>query len=785
VSGTFLNLPNGSVVGAPGVEPGGSTYTTLFAIRYQNDVVLTSLGSLAVASNQSVVTSSGYRTATNAGTYASPAGAVTLSASLGTVVDNGDGTWSWSYTPNNGPTQTQPVTLTATDPDGNVATTSFSLTLYHAQPTTSLSGPAAGVLYQPLGFAFGATDTSPIDQAGNFTYNVNWGDGKSDSIADPSAITATHAYTSAGTFTVTLTATDQGGVVSPPVTASVAVSATPQFQNGVLAIPGTAVNATFTLTPLLPTGAAAYSMKVTRTIGTTTTDLGTFSIATGTIEIYGGPGTDAVALRGTANDDTFTVGSGTVSELAAQNTAQATTFTIGLNAVPSLTLKGAGGSDSLTGPNQANTWTITGTNVGTLNATTSFTGIQNLIGGAGADTFAIGSSGSVAGVIDGGAGSNTLDFSGRATAVTVTLQATGPNKATATGGWTNIATLIGSSAGGNTFVGAATANLWDISGANSGSVNGALTFSGFQNLTGGSVNDTFLFLPGGALSGNLNGGAPINTLDYSQYGSPVTVNLAAKTATAIAGTWANLQVFKGTATTDTLRGTNANSTWSLNGTDAGTVGNFTFMGFANLTGGTGNDTFKFTDAAGITGSIDGGGGTNTLNYAAYSTGIYVNLQTAVATGTLAIGNIQNVTGGQGNDILLGNGGSNILTETGGQNLVIGGGGADTLTGGSGSDILIAGTTIYDQNRAALDALLAAWANTSQGYSARVGALLAGVSYTDSTGTHIAALGADSTVTQPAGSGPSTLTGGSGLDWFFAATMDIIKNKTKGEIVSTL
>ena len=176
-----------------------------------------------------------------------------------------------------------------------------------------------------------------------------------------------------------------------------------------LAIPGTAGDATFTLTPTLPTGAAAYSMKVTRTIGTTTTNLGTFAVPTGMIEIYGGPGTDAVTLNGTVSNDAFTIGEGTVGELA----AQATAFSMGLNAVTSLTLKGDGGSDSLTGPNQANTWDVTAANAGTLDGSTSFSGIQNLTGGTGADAFSfMGNTASVSGVIDGGGGADALNFSG-------------------------------------------------------------------------------------------------------------------------------------------------------------------------------------------------------------------------------------------------------------------------------------------------------------------------------------------------------------------------------------
>jgi hypothetical protein len=299
------------------------------------------------------------------------------------------------------------------------------------------------------------------------------------------------------------------------------------------------------------------------------------------------------------------------------------------------------------------------------------------------------------------------------------------------------------------------------------------------------VDDTFVFMAGGSLAGNLKGGAPTNTLDYSQYGSAVTVNLAAKTATGIGGIWANVQVFAGTGTTDTLLGPNASkATWSLTGFNTGTVGGANFAGFGNLIGGTGNNVFQFSSGASLSGVVTGGGGTNTLDYSLYASGVYVNLQTLTATGAAGIADVQNVNGSAtGGDVLVGDGGSNVLTEHAGDNLVIG---PDTLTAGSGSDVLMAGNTLYDRNEAALDALLAAWENTSLSYSQRVAALLSGVSYTDGSDTHTAAPDADATVSQPAGSGSSTLNGGSGgQDWFFAAVTDVIKNQKKGESVSTL
>lgn len=67
--------------------------------------------------------------------------------------------------------------------------------------------------------------------------------------------------------------------------------------------------------------------------------------------------------------------------------------------------------------------------------------------------------------------------------------------------------------------------------------------------------------------------------------------------------------------------------------------------------------------------------------------------------------------GGGNDILLGGTGDDWLLGGSGRDLLIGGLGRDLLFGDGGSDILIAGTTNYDSNRAALDALMQEWART--------------------------------------------------------------------------
>src|SRR5262249_28974597 len=132
-------------------------------------------------------------------------------------------------------------------------------------------------------------------------------------------------------------------------------------------------------------------------------------------------------------------------------------------------------------------------------------------------------------------------------------------------------------------------------------------------------------------------------------------------------------------------------------------------------------------------------GTNTLDYSAYTTGVTVNLLGGTATGTGGISHIQNATGGAGNDVLVGDGNANVLQGQGGRDVLIGGGGADKVDGGSGDDIVIGGTTKYDKDGAALAAVAAYWGRTDLSYADRVSGLQAGVSYTDGTGNHTAAL----------------------------------------------
>jgi Ca2+-binding RTX toxin-like protein len=70
-----------------------------------------------------------------------------------------------------------------------------------------------------------------------------------------------------------------------------------------------------------------------------------------------------------------------------------------------------------------------------------------------------------------------------------------------------------------------------------------------------------------------------------------------------------------------------------------------------------------------------------------------------------------ILGGLGNDVLVGDGGDDELVGGLGRDILIGGLGADSLNSGSDEDILVGGTTSFDADGDALLALLAEWSSS--------------------------------------------------------------------------
>ena len=132
----------------------------------------------------------------------------------------------------------------------------------------------------------------------------------------------------------------------------------------------------------------------------------------------------------------------------------------------------------------------------------------------------------------------------------------------------------------------------------------------------------------------------------------MSVNLATSKATGIGTTFAGIQTVTGQLSPsmpDTLTRRNRCQCLGYNGRNSGTVNGLNFANFGNLTGGTAVDTFTVGTSGSLTGTLNGGGGSNilvgpnlpsTFNITAKNAG---NLTSS--TGVLNFTSIPNLTGG--------------------------------------------------------------------------------------------------------------------------------------------
>ncbi|MGL4965429.1 MAG: calcium-binding protein [Inquilinus sp.] len=211
---------------------------------------------------------------------------------------------------------------------------------------------------------------------------------------------------------------------------------------------------------------------------------------------------------------------------------------------------------------------------------------------------------------------------------------------------------------------------------------------GDDTLNGGDGDD---FLDGGDGADHLAGGAGIDTLDYAG-ASSMTVNLTTLTVSGGEGTGdvisADIENINGSSMGDTLTGSAvANVLDGNDGSDtlAGRAGDDVLVGdFGDdvLRGGAGADR------------LDGGAGTDLASYFDSHTGVAINLATKSATGGDAAGDtfvsVENLSGSQGSDALVGDDRANLLQGWNGNDVLTGADGDDTLNGGDGDDLLHGG-----------------------------------------------------------------------------------------------
>jgi Ca2+-binding RTX toxin-like protein len=138
-------------------------------------------------------------------------------------------------------------------------------------------------------------------------------------------------------------------------------------------------------------------------------------------------------------------------------------------------------------------------------------------------------------------------------------------------------------------------------------------------------------------------------------------------------------------------------------------------------------------------------------------------------------------GESGNDMVLGGEGNDLLVVGIGRNVLIGGPGADNLKGNTGEDILIGGATAYENNDAALAAIMDEW-GSARSFKERADRLEAGIAAPAASlapMTGLVYLRKGHTVWNDAAR--DILFGGSGNDWFFDyAPVDQVRDRKRND-----
>ena len=282
--------------------------------------------------------------------------------------------------------------------------------------------------------------------------------------------------------------------------------------------------------------------------------------------------------------------------------------------------------------------------------------------------------------IDGGDGIDTIDYDGYVrSAVIIDLGA-------------------GTASGGGDL-GIGTATLISIEDAVGGQYDDRIAGSSVANhLYGRGGNDILV-----AVGGNdvLDGGFG----DDSYYVQPgdVIVDAGGNDTVFASGTYELPSAIENITATGS--GATSFQGNNLTGVMTGNEGNNYFnprAGDDTLVGGAGNDYFDMSRGGTATPgnrSVDGGEGTDTLDYDGYArSAVNIDLGAGTASGGGDLGagratlaSIERAVGGAYSDVIIGSSSANELFGRGGNDRLSGGAGNDTLWGGVGDDTLAGGT----------------------------------------------------------------------------------------------
>ena len=395
-----------------------------------------------------------------------------------------------------------------------------------------------------------------------------------------------------------------------------------------------------------------------------------------------------------------------------------------------------------------------------LNDTITGNSLANVLtGGTGNDTYlfdtdlALGSDT----INEAGGGTDTLDFSGSTTrSIAINLS-------------NAVAQVVNAGLSLNLSSGTTIENVIGTA------LNDKFTGNSLNNvLAGGAGNDFYLLdtdLAQGSDTINEAGGGT-DTVDFSGTTTrSIAIDLSNATTQVVNG-GLTLTLSSGTTIENVISGALSDT---LTGNSLNNV----------LTGGAGDDTYLFnTNTALGSDNVVDTLGIDSLSFVGSTADVAVNLglttaQTVNSNLTLTLGSataLENLSGGLGDDTLIGNAlnntlsggdgddiltggtGNDVLQGGDGKNILIGGSGADTLTGGTDEDLLIGGRYILESDAAALALIHAEWTSANS-FNDRKAHLLG----TLSGGANGSSTLRSTTVQEDAAK--DTLTGGDGNDWY--------------------
>jgi hypothetical protein len=266
-------------------------------------------------------------------------------------------------------------------------------------------------------------------------------------------------------------------------------------------------------------------------------------------------------------------------------------------------------------------WRLIARSAGYVEGAFRFTGVENLTSSAGDDWFQVSDGAGIDGILDGGLGDDAVDYAAWKTGNPVTVN-TKTHAAPGMGEYRSVELFVGGK-GTDSLIGPDADQRWDITGANTGEVQGQLRFIGFENLVGGEGSDRFVFAARAVLTGSISGGGGDDVIDYSAGDTSIR--------------------------------------WEFRSASGGLVrtlaGAFALVGIESLIGGAANDEFVFLyydPAAPVALTLDGRGGADSLDFSAIAGPLawhITGIGAGDVNGTVEFTGIESLVGGAAVDTL--------------------------------------------------------------------------------------------------------------------------------------